>query len=85
MDFTFTPIDSTKGEHKSEEFLAEHPCGMIPILEDHSACIYGGSLVAMKHLCTKYPEVNDRLDFSNNFAAIDKLFGLFMSKIRPTT
>ena len=33
MELTLVPVDMSKGEHKTPEFLKMHPSGKIPVLE----------------------------------------------------
>lgn len=35
LEYGLREIDTMIGEHKSKEFLAEHPCGYLPVLIDH--------------------------------------------------
>ena len=50
----FVPVDVTKGEHRTPEFLARNPAGAVPVLElDDGTCIAE---------CTAITEYLDHLD-----------------------
>lgn len=39
----------------------------------------------MMHICRKYPNAGERLQFNRYFTDMDRLFGLFNAKFRPVT
>lgn len=49
------PIDVTKGEHKTPEFLARNPNGMIPVLVDGDFTLWEVRAI-MQYLAEKKPE-----------------------------
>ena len=35
VPFEFVPVDMSKGEHKSPEYLSKHPFGQVPYIVGH--------------------------------------------------
>ncbi|KAF5182237.1 Glutathione s-transferase [Thalictrum thalictroides] len=40
VDYELVPIDMGKGEHKSPDYLAKHPFGQIPVLQDDDLTLF---------------------------------------------
>ena len=85
LEFEHRPIDLIARENRSAEFLALHPSGQTPVLEDNGAFIYGGGLVAMRHITQKYVDVDSSLKMSEYFEQINVLFGNLEHRIAPLT
>ena len=72
IDFEFEPIDMSAKEHKSAEFLAEHPCGILPILIDKKKQrLYGGGLLTLMHISNSYPSVADFFSSKKSFDDVE--------------
>jgi glutathione S-transferase len=56
-DYEIVPIDFTKGEHKTPEFLKINPAGKLPALVDGDAKIFEGAAICL-YLAEKFPEAN---------------------------
>jgi glutathione S-transferase len=53
--YEIVPIDFTKGEHKTPEFLKVNPAGKLPALVDGDAKIFEGAAICL-YLAEKFPE-----------------------------
>jgi glutathione S-transferase len=53
--FELKLVDRTRDAHKSPEYLALNPNGLIPVLIDGDLVLYETAAVAM-HLCDRHPE-----------------------------
>ncbi len=53
LDWQYEPLDFSKGEHKSKEFLALNPSGKIPVLIDNDLVITESAAIAL-YLAEKY-------------------------------
>ena len=58
IPLTFVPVDMSKGEHKSPEFLKKHPSGKIPALETDDGQYIGESVAICRYLEALHPEPN---------------------------
>jgi glutathione S-transferase len=58
MDLELVPIDMSKGEHKTPEFLKKHPSGKIPALETDDGRFIGESVAICRYLEALQPEPN---------------------------
>ena len=56
-DYEIVPIDFTKGEHKTPEFLKINPAGKLPALVDGDAQIFEGAAICL-YLADKFPAAN---------------------------
>jgi len=56
-NYEIVPIDFTKGEHKTPEFLKINPAGKLPALVDGDAKIFEGAAICL-YLAEKFPEAN---------------------------
>ena len=83
VDFTFVPVDTMKGEHKTDKFLKEHPSGFLPVLIDGDMRIYGDVLVQITHVARRFQKVNDRLNFKEYFKEVDQQYGFFRQRVKP--
>ena len=54
-DYEIVPIDLTKREHKTPEFLKINPAGKLPALVDGDAKIFEGAAICL-YLAEKFPE-----------------------------
>jgi glutathione S-transferase len=54
-DYEIVPIDFTKREHKTPEFLKINPAGKLPALVDGDAKIFEGAAICL-YLAEKFPE-----------------------------
>jgi glutathione S-transferase len=53
--YQIVPIDFTKREHKSPEFLKINPAGKLPALEDGESRIFEGAAICL-YLADKFPQ-----------------------------
>jgi len=58
-DFEFIEINVMKGEHKQPSYLAIHPWGKIPLLDDDGYLLYESRAIC-RYLCLKYAEKNTK-------------------------
>ena len=58
IDLELVPIDMSKGEHKTPEFLQKHPSGKIPALETDDGQFIGESVAICRYLEALQPEPN---------------------------
>ena len=56
-EYELIPIDFTKREHKSPEFLQINPAGKLPALVDGEAKIFEGAAIGL-YLADKFPAAN---------------------------
>ena len=56
-DYELVPIDFTKREHKTPEFLKINPAGKLPALADGDAKIFEGAAICL-YLADKFPAAN---------------------------
>ena len=54
-NYEIVPIDFTKREHKTPEFLTINPAGKLPALVDGDAKIFEGAAICL-YLAEKFPE-----------------------------
>lgn len=55
VPYELAPVDMMKGEHKRPEYLAVHPMGSLPALEDEGVNLFESAAIIMQ-LADKYPE-----------------------------
>lgn len=55
LDFDYVPIDLTKGEHRSPEFLEINPAGKLPVLVDGDLVLPESAAIIL-YLAEKHPE-----------------------------
>ncbi|KAF5349187.1 hypothetical protein D9756_009377 [Leucocoprinus leucothites] len=66
IPYEFVPVKYQEGEHKTPEYLAKHPFGQVPYLDDDGFVLYESWAMA-RYICDKYrdqgpdllPPVND--------------------------
>ena len=58
IDLELVPVDMSKGEHKTPEFLQKHPSGKIPALETDDGQFIGESVAICRYLEAVQPEPN---------------------------
>lgn len=56
-DYQFVLVDLSKGEHKSPEYLARHPFGVIPALEDDGFSLFESRAI-IRYLDAKLPGIS---------------------------
>jgi len=56
-DYEFVPVDLSKGDHKSEEYLKIHPGGKVPALQDGNLVLFESGAICT-YIGDKYPEKN---------------------------
>src|SRR6185295_9858378 len=60
-EYELAPIDFTKREHKSPEFLKINPAGKLPALVDGEAKVYEGAAICLyladKYLSARYRQI----------------------------
>lgn len=54
LKYEKVPIDITKGEQKTPEYLAINPYGKIPVLQDNGTTVYESTII-MEYLNDTYP------------------------------
>ncbi|KAJ7088531.1 glutathione S-transferase [Mycena belliarum] len=60
IPFELVPIDYSKGEHKTPEYLALHPFGRIPMIDDDGFILYESRAIC-RYLAEKYADQGTRL------------------------
>jgi glutathione S-transferase len=55
VPFQFIPVDITKGEQKAPEYLAKHPFGQVPYIDDDGYVLYESRAIA-RYIATKYAD-----------------------------
>ncbi|TRM70260.1 thioredoxin-like protein [Schizophyllum amplum] len=55
VPFKFVPIDFSKGEHKSPEYLKKQPFGQVPYLDDDGFIVFESRAIC-RYICDKFPE-----------------------------
>ncbi|KIK05187.1 hypothetical protein K443DRAFT_675328 [Laccaria amethystina LaAM-08-1] len=55
VPFQFIPVDITKGEQKAPEYLAKHPFGQVPYIDDDGYILYESRAIA-RYIATKYAD-----------------------------
>jgi len=58
IDLELVPVDMSKGEHKTPEFLKKHPSGKIPALETDDGQFIGESVAICRYLEALHPQPN---------------------------
>lgn len=54
LQYEKVTVDITKGEQKKPEYLAVHPYGKVPALQDNGTTVYESTII-MEYLNDKYP------------------------------
>ena len=86
LDYMFEEIDSLKGQHMLKKFARIFPGEEIPVLVDGEIAIYGGgSLVMIKHLCNRFPEVGEKFRYLENWRKMEMLYSWIIRIFRPVT
>ncbi|KAJ3572237.1 hypothetical protein NP233_g3218 [Leucocoprinus birnbaumii] len=60
VPFEFVQVDLTKGEQKSQEYLAKQPFGQVPLLDDDGVVVYESRAIC-RYLEAKYPHQGTQL------------------------
>ncbi len=60
IPFEVIPVDFSKKEQKSPEYLALQPFGKVPVLEDNGFFVYESRAIA-RYLATKYADQGPKL------------------------
>lgn len=58
IELELVPVDMSKGEHKTPEFLQKHPSGKTPALETDDGQFLGESVAICRYLEALHPEPN---------------------------
>ncbi|KAJ7096857.1 glutathione transferase [Mycena epipterygia] len=54
IPFELVLVDMAKNEHKAPDFLAKHPFGQVPMIEDHDGFVLYESRAICRYLAEKY-------------------------------
>jgi len=54
VPYELVPVDLANGEHKSPEYLAKHPFGQIPYIDDEGFILYESKAICY-YIAAKYP------------------------------
>ncbi|KAJ7075510.1 glutathione S-transferase [Mycena belliarum] len=60
IPFELVAVDLTKREHKTPEYLALHPFGRVPMIDDDGFILYESRAIC-RYLAEKYPDQGTRL------------------------
>ncbi|KAF7346804.1 Glutathione S-transferase [Mycena sanguinolenta] len=60
VPFEFVPVDMAAGEHKTPEYMAMNPFGLVPVIDDDGFIIYESRAIC-RYIADKYP--NQGTDF----------------------
>jgi len=60
VPYQFYPIDLTKGEHKTPEYLDKQPFGQVPYIDDDGYTLYESRAIT-RYIDTKYPNQGPKL------------------------
>ncbi|KAK3231923.1 hypothetical protein Dsin_003804 [Dipteronia sinensis] len=74
VQFQLTPINLSKGEQKTPEFLKMQPFGQVPAFEDENISLFESRAIC-RYICEKYPEKGNKGLYGTNplaKAAIDQ-------------
>lgn len=55
LPFQALEVDLKGGQQKTPEFLAMHPFGQVPVLDDHGTVIWDSAAI-LTYLCTRYDD-----------------------------
>ncbi|KAJ7495022.1 glutathione S-transferase [Mycena latifolia] len=55
IPFELVPVDMTKREHKTPEYLAKHPFGQVPMIDDDGLILYESRAIC-RYLAEKYAD-----------------------------
>jgi glutathione S-transferase len=60
VPYQLYPIDLTKGEHKTPEYLDKQPFGQVPYIDDDGYTLYESRAIT-RYIDTKYPNQGPKL------------------------
>ncbi|KAJ0966920.1 hypothetical protein J5N97_023837 [Dioscorea zingiberensis] len=60
VDFQLLPVDMSKGQHRSPDFLKLHPFGQVPVFQDESISLFESRAIC-RYILDKYPEKGNTL------------------------
>lgn len=65
VQFQLIPVNMSKGEHKSPDFLKIQPFGQVPAFQDENISIFESRAIC-RYLCEKYPEKGNKGLYGTN-------------------
>jgi glutathione S-transferase len=60
VPYQFIPIDLTRGEHKTPQYLEKQPYGQVPYIDDDGYTLYESRAIT-RYIATKYPNQGPKL------------------------
>jgi len=60
IPYDFIPVDLSKGEHKLPDYVAKHPFGQVPYLDDGGLILFESRAIA-RYIEAKFPDKGPRL------------------------
>ncbi|XP_077225659.1 glutathione S-transferase-like [Tasmannia lanceolata] len=60
LEFTFIPVDMSKGEHKNESFISLNPFGQVPAFQDGDLTLFESRAIT-KYICHAYAKKGPEL------------------------
>nr|AHY20028.1 glutathione S-transferase [Tulipa fosteriana] len=65
LDFKLLPIELSKRQHKTQDFLKLQPFGQVPAFQDDATAIFESRAIS-RYICDMYPDSGNTTLFSGN-------------------
>ena len=57
----FQEVDTFKGDHKKEPYIAINPTSQIPLIQEGGFKVIGGSHITLQYLCSSHKRIGEKL------------------------